>query len=49
MFVQQAIINCDIIDRLVDINQTEDNLEISKEAVWAISNAVSGGSRKHIR
>ncbi|KAK0599859.1 hypothetical protein LWI29_009251 [Acer saccharum] len=32
-----------------NITQTEDNLEISKEAVWAISNAVSGGSRKHIR
>ncbi|TXG65438.1 hypothetical protein EZV62_006713 [Acer yangbiense] len=45
----KAVINCDIIDPLVDITQIEDNLEISKEAVWAISNAISGGSHKQIR
>ncbi|KAK2640334.1 hypothetical protein Ddye_028129 [Dipteronia dyeriana] len=45
----QAVIDCKIIDRLVDIAETLDDLEIKKEAVWAMSNAVLGGSRKQIQ
>jgi hypothetical protein len=48
MYMMQAVIEADLIAPLVNLLRNEE-VDIIKEAAWALSNATSGGTHEQIK